>query len=461
LTGAKMAAFIKSNDHITIVFDNGESTTVYTSNPKYKEIVAALNDKNYVLVRKLAVPAIAVKANMQKIARTSSSLVEVKNGVVYYNGAPLHNALTQRIIDMSVDGFDIQPMINFLINLKQNPSFRAVNELYTFLEKGNLPITEDGHFLAYKKVNENYLDCHTNTINNKVGEIVEMERNLVDEDASRTCSAGLHFCSKEYLASFSGSHTMIVKINPRDVVAIPIDYNNAKGRTCRYEVVGEINADENLEGSYRPTPGYVEPATYEPEDIYDDELDDVNDDDYCDYCGEVDCDYLYDVHPEDEDDEYVEHIDEDYPEENNITAGVPAMVETLDGQLVEAPVAGTQAVLPDEQVQSIDPTDGAVIATYASIEAAAKEYGVTPSMIRRVIKGDSKTTGGVSWATVRPTLTVLAPTVDPTAPHAGNLAKMHEHGTLKNGQPHIKYEYIDDEDLEDEDDDDNYYDWNR
>jgi hypothetical protein len=32
---------------------------------------------------------------------------------------------------------------------------------------------------------------------------------------------------------------MIVKINPADVVSIPSDYHNAKGRACRYEVIGE------------------------------------------------------------------------------------------------------------------------------------------------------------------------------------------------------------------------------
>jgi hypothetical protein len=36
---------------------------------------------------------------------------------------------------------------------------------------------------------------------------------------------------------------MIVKINPRDVVAIPADYDNTKGRTCRYEVIAEYKED--------------------------------------------------------------------------------------------------------------------------------------------------------------------------------------------------------------------------
>jgi hypothetical protein len=127
-------------------------------------------------------------------------------------------------------------------NLHKNPSKRAVEELYGFLEKGALPITPDGYFLAYKKVRANYMDCHTGTISNHVGAVVEMERNEVDDDKDRTCSAGLHFCSQEYLKSFGGERTMILKIDPKDVVSIPSDYNDSKGRTCRYEVIGELDA---------------------------------------------------------------------------------------------------------------------------------------------------------------------------------------------------------------------------
>ncbi|EFW4639850.1 helix-turn-helix domain-containing protein, partial [Shigella flexneri] len=30
------------------------------------------------------------------------------------------------------------------------------------------------------------------------------------------------------------------KVHPRDVVSIPIDYNDAKMRTCQYEVVEDV-----------------------------------------------------------------------------------------------------------------------------------------------------------------------------------------------------------------------------
>jgi hypothetical protein len=134
-------------------------------------------------------------------------------------------------------------------NMMTNPSFRAVNELYGFLEKNNLPITPDGHFLAYKRVRENYTDCHTGKMDNSVGKVVEMERNKVDDNQNNTCSSGLHFCSENYLRSFGGERTVIVKINPRDVVSIPTDYDNSKGRACRYEVIGEVgvNPEDNVE----------------------------------------------------------------------------------------------------------------------------------------------------------------------------------------------------------------------
>jgi hypothetical protein len=130
-----------------------------------------------------------------------------------------------------------------------NPSYRSVQELYGFLEKNNLPITPDGYFLAYKRVRDDYTDCHTGTMDNSIGKTVSMERNQVDDDQNNTCSQGLHFCSQGYLKHFGGARTIIVKINPRDVVSIPTDYDNSKGRACKYQVIGEvgINPEDEVE----------------------------------------------------------------------------------------------------------------------------------------------------------------------------------------------------------------------
>ena len=36
---------------------------------------------------------------------------------------------------------------------------------------------------------------------------------------------------------------MILKINPADVVSIPTDYNGAKGRCCKYEVIAQVTGN--------------------------------------------------------------------------------------------------------------------------------------------------------------------------------------------------------------------------
>lgn len=177
----------------------------------------------------------------------SNGRVQIVNGVVNYDGKPLHSTLTTRMIAMLSEGYNIEPLIAFLEKLMQNPSNRAVTGLYDFLAATNIPITPDGDFLAYKKVRSTYFDIHSNTIRNAVGDAPRVPRNAVDEDPDRTCSHGLHVCSESYLAHFGSSggsdRVMIVQVNPADVVAIPRDYNNAKMRCAGYKVIAEVAPD--------------------------------------------------------------------------------------------------------------------------------------------------------------------------------------------------------------------------
>jgi len=181
----------------------------------------------------------------------NNSLVTIENGEIFYNGEVVNSALSRRILSLIDRGFDISPFTKFMENLYKNPSYRAVNELYGFLEACNLPITEDGHFLAYKKITSDYLDCYTKTIDNSIGSICEMPRNKVNEDCNVTCSYGLHVASYSYMTSYSGDRIVICKINPRDVVAVPTDYNNAKMRVCKYKVVNEVSLNnEEIQDDY-------------------------------------------------------------------------------------------------------------------------------------------------------------------------------------------------------------------
>lgn len=227
--------YILQGDNVVIVID-GEPHTINKTHITYQKVVDAIKAKEWDVIKELINPA-------KVIVNYSNGNIEITDGEMFWKGQPFHNALATRMVQMLTDGFDIDPMVNFMNNLMRNPSKRAVDELYGFLENNSLPITPDGCFLAYKRVRGDYKDCHTGTMDNSVGRVVEMERNMVDDNRDNTCSAGLHFCSHSYLSSFTGERTVIVKIDPADVVSIPSDYNNAKGRTCRYEVIGEVARD--------------------------------------------------------------------------------------------------------------------------------------------------------------------------------------------------------------------------
>lgn len=232
-----------------VVVIGSVSHTISSTHIAYERVKAAIKADDWETVESIIDPK-------QIVIEYGNGDIAIEGEKFFWKGQELHTSLTVRIIQMYQDGFPIEPMVNFMENLMLNPSKRAVTELYGFLEKGNLPITPDGYFLAYKKVKQDYTDCHTGTMDNSVGKIVEMERNMVDDDQNRTCSTGLHFCSREYLNHFGGERVMILKINPRDVVSIPNDYNDTKGRACRYEVIDEIDkekADEAFAKSVQAT----------------------------------------------------------------------------------------------------------------------------------------------------------------------------------------------------------------
>ena len=292
-----MFAYIIQGTNIIIALD-GASHTVTTSHIAYDKIKEAIKVNDVPEIRDLINPK-------QVVINYASGNVEIKGSEFLWKGRPMHNALSTKMIEMLKEGFPIDPLVAFMHNLAKNPSKRAVDELYGFLEKGALPITPDGYFLAYKKVRANYMDCHTGTISNHVGAVVEMERNEVDDNKDRTCSAGLHFCSQEYLKSFGGERTMILKINPADVVSIPSDYNLTKGRTCRYEVIGELDAapekaftrpvQTNAEGIKRPEPKTGSSNFYKGySDGYNDRVYTSDDNDYAEGFekGQIDADEL-------------------------------------------------------------------------------------------------------------------------------------------------------------------------
>lgn len=270
-----------------LVYIKGAPFEVDETQPHYGEVIDLLKqDPPDVADQIDAAINRAINAVRAAVVASPTSGVTLENGIVKYNGEPIHNSLTDRIVRMVEEGFKVDSLVRFLEKLQQNPSFRVVNNLYDFLEHGKIPITEDGDFLAYKAVRGDWKDIHSGTLDNSIGAVVQVPRNQVDEDASRTCSYGLHVCSFEYLSHFAreDGHVVIVKVSPADVVAIPADYNNTKMRTARYEVLSEV-ADywqqrENLLSSRSVF--QTEQFAPSPFDDEDDDIVDLDEDEFDD-----------------------------------------------------------------------------------------------------------------------------------------------------------------------------------
>ncbi len=250
--------FIIQGSNLTVVID-GNPHTISNTHVTFEKVKEAIKAGDWDKVKDIIEPK-------KVVLNYGQGNLSIQGETLYWKGKPWHNAMATRMIQMLQDGFPIEPMVNFMNNLMCNPSNRSVQELYGFLEKNNLPITPDGCFLAYKKVRADYKDVHSGTFDNSPGQVVEMERNEVDDKADNTCSHGLHFCSKDYLQHFGGERIVIVKINPRDVVSIPTDYNQSKGRACRYEVISElgVSPDEAFVKSVQKDAGWVEPVKAQP-----------------------------------------------------------------------------------------------------------------------------------------------------------------------------------------------------
>jgi hypothetical protein len=224
------------------------------------------------------------------VSSFSQGRVEVKNGKVMFDGEEVHGSISKRILEFMSNGLPFQPLVNFLNNLMENPSMQSQKELYDFLEHELLPITEDGCFLAYKAVRNDFMDKYAGKFDNSIGKVCEMTRSKVDDDRSRGCSYGLHAGALNYVATYgnvdAGDKIVIVKINPKDVVSVPSDCNHEKLRTCRYEVVGEYQG-ELLKPLYKSEFG---------EDSYDDDDEDSLYDQY-------DENYWYQYYNDDDDDD--------------------------------------------------------------------------------------------------------------------------------------------------------------
>jgi hypothetical protein len=238
-----MSYIIANDGNVTAVMA-GEVYTFGKSHPRYERLIQHIKNNNVEYFE-------ATYDVVSQINEYCDGYVSANGGKMQWDGITMPDMFTGTIMDMIQQGYPFEPMLNFLDNMSQNPSDHAIVELFEFMENKNMPITPDGHFLAYKAVKGDYKDIYSSTFDNSVGSVCSVPRNQVDNNRNNGCGKGLHVGAFDYAKSYggidlddneggAGNKLMICKVNPRDVVSVPSDHRFQKLRCCRYEVVSEF-----------------------------------------------------------------------------------------------------------------------------------------------------------------------------------------------------------------------------
>lgn len=234
--------------------------------PAWDRIIQGVMSEDANVYKLFDVGAVAAEA-----FKRLSDRVTISGGNVYFDNEKVNGALEEQISRFVEAGTeeDWLPLIKFYEKVMTNLNQHTREQLYRWLNQQQITITEDGDFIAYKGVKPRKATddfewesisggraivngtVYSGNIPNDVGAIVEMPRGEVQHDPSVGCHTGLHAGTWAYAKDFSKGAVLRVAINPRDVVSVPTDCNDAKLRTCRYTVL-EVTDKENLETVYRP-----------------------------------------------------------------------------------------------------------------------------------------------------------------------------------------------------------------
>lgn len=209
------------------------------------------------------------------------------------------------------DEVELRKFKNFWTLVSLNPDSRVRNNLFWFIRKWDMQITESGLLIAYrnadikeeakyttdqvkavinayykeKYINHNdpyqevffigermvnlgevydeivngggspvYTDQYSHSTEIRLGHPVSIPREECDADQEHSCSRGLHTGAKGWLRkNYYGKVGLMVLVNPANVVAVPTRDSYGKMRTCEYFPIAIIDFDESgdiIESSY-------------------------------------------------------------------------------------------------------------------------------------------------------------------------------------------------------------------
>lgn len=373
------------------VFGNGWEKPVAGTHPNFTAILTYLvstpveqHDDEH--VRGLVDPSVGIGRMLQA---EFGDRVTFDLHHFYIDGIPETGRLAQHVKQVVMSGeADWQRLVRFLVRLDANPSKKAKNAVWDWVEKHGATITEDGRIMGFKGLKRGQdvvtgeynvpISSHSgpnNFINgeiygeagtayhvpHRVGTVISKRRSDVDDNTKLACSTGLHVGSYSYAKTFGenredayrystmgkvASTFALVAFAPEDVVSVPEDgTSDWKIRVSKYEVVEfldkveDVLKDKPVYDVQTPAPNLPPGQVFEGEPTVE----------------PVEPPVLFEEEPVDEDvDNGVEYDAED----DDLDAAVEAAETLSQDALVEAADEAVALQEEDEDQPLVEPTKG-------------------------------------------------------------------------------------------------------
>lgn len=234
--------------------DTGDIATIPETHEAFQQIIdLTLSGAGDDEIRDL----VNIVLGAKKRLTTLSERVSIQSNELFFDGDPISGALVETIIELfGKNSSKLGSVVNFLEKVKTNPDISSIDGLWKWIERGDLVLTEDGDFLAYKgmsgtgaaRTSRSSGKAFVNgeevegQIPNPDGAVISMPRSKVDDGGYQACSTGLHAATHDFARGFAqGGDVVLIKVNPRDVVSVPKDESFQKLRVCRYTVLHAVS----------------------------------------------------------------------------------------------------------------------------------------------------------------------------------------------------------------------------
>ena len=239
-----MIQIITREDTYTVESEDNEAL--------YKEVFARVGANDFDGAIQLIKDAEKESGEGYEVLDEENHLV-MFDGELFYYGVHLTSTIAKRIEKDAAEGTLDDRYIKFLVRLLRNPSAKSVEMLYDFMQANDIDILPDGRIKCFRGVTQlpdgSCVDYHSGKVPQYEGCFISMPRNFVEDNPEVACSHGLHCASAEYAKGY-GVLTEVA-VDPADVVSVPYDYDFAKCRCCRFEILmAPVKRTEGIPNEY-------------------------------------------------------------------------------------------------------------------------------------------------------------------------------------------------------------------